>query len=107
MQDHIHALHAQLDVLCVLKMQEISNVASARLLEVLNIICYWQHAQQVVELESTASLIRMENPFVTIAKHLAEIVSLLILALPVQLASSFTEVLHVLQIVLMDSILIV
>lgn len=60
-----------------------------------------------MELESTASLIRMENPFVTIAKHLAEIVSLLILALPVQLASSFTEVLHVLQIVLMDSILIV
>jgi hypothetical protein len=60
-----------------------------------------------VELESTASLIRMENPFVTIAKRLAEIVSLLILVLLVQLASLFTEVLHVLQIVLMDSILIV
>ncbi len=60
-----------------------------------------------MELESTASLIRMENPFVTIAKRLAEIVSLLILVLLVQLASLFTEVLHVLQIVLMDSILIV
>lgn len=77
-EDLIHALPVQQDVLFVQKTEQIPIAVNARLMVVLNTIFYQQPVQQIVEQGNMVNLILMESLFAMIVKIPVEIVSLLV-----------------------------